>query len=623
MDDEEWPVDPDAVVVSDEPTEGLVTTPVDDDRTSDQPAPDESADATAASGTPPDDTGPDSTGPDSTGPDSTGPDSTGPDSTGPDLTGNVDNPAAVDIPAAIDPVDPVDPVDTVDVAVAAVGATANTHQRPRGRSSLVPVVVIVLISAIFGRTLLNQRDEARTSARTANHSLDEMREELAVLRASVADATDRHDDPFGDVFVDRKDEVRADVLDDVLRGQRSDLRTCVARQLTDAVRGSMPQIPLDDFDAQIAATAAWVAESRGLAFTSVPSVVRTDHATLAATVEPAASPDGALDNALWASLGAVAADDDIATISAELRRGAIAGQYEPSTNTVSIAVEDPAAPLGALELVTLAHELQHALTMQQLDNPVQTDLGDEARLAALALVEGDATLTMTRFEIGALDPLVLIGSMEGQAFRVTEELLADAPHVLGAAIRFPYTDGMSFACSLERDGGNAGLDAAYRAAPATTAQVMWPQRFHDAEGAVDVRAMPSPGERWVELRRGVIGALELRALFEAPGDHRDRALADAADRAAAWAGGEFAQWSRGDDEAVGIAFAEHGDHDGPSLCSSLTDWYEAAFANDKVELATDGLVALGADRVAVIRCANNTVRVGIGPDAETAAAITR
>jgi hypothetical protein len=195
--------------------------------------------------------------------------------------------------------------------------------------------------------------------------------------------------------------------------------------------------------------------------------------------------------------------------------------------------------------------------------------------------------------------------------------------VIGQTLLFPYTDGLAFACELEREGGNAAIDAAYASPPSTTAQVLWADRYRTGEGPVDIRDMPTPGDRWVEDRRTTIGAATLRFLFEAPGNDPAQALDDPEARASAWAGSEVTQWTRGDDHAIGLAFAEHPNHDGPTLCASLLAWYPRAFRADTVELATDGLVALGADRAVVIRCANDTVRMGIAPDARSAAAITR
>jgi hypothetical protein len=589
MDEEEWPVDPDAVVVGDEPTQGLVTTPVDG-------VPAETSTAADVSSTDIDDP---------------------PETPSSEATDSSRSEPVIDNEAP-----------TAATPITAMSSSSNRSSAnasiPR-RGSLIPVVVILLVSAVFGKTLVDQRDEARQVARVANKRVDDIHEELRSLRERIAGAIDDRDDPFGDVFVDRGDDVRADALDDILGDERPELKTCVASQLTDAVAGDMPQVSLDDFDAQVAATVQWVEEVRGLHFESPPTIRRVTQSEMVEMVDPQREPGtNAVDTKILAALGAIPSDTDLATLTDAALKASMVGRYNPATNELVLAVADPRGALEPLELVALAHELQHALAVQQLGLP--TAIGShetEAGLAATALVEGDATLTMTRYEVGALDPLVLIGVLDGGTIDAAEERLAGAPHIVGASLLFPYTDGLAFACDLEREGGNAMIDAAYANAPATTAQVMWPDRYRAHDQPVDIRDTAHPGERWVEVGRSGLGAAQLRALFEAPGDDPTVALDGSHARASAWAGSEATVWERGDDTAIGLAFAEHGHADGPTLCQSFQEWYPRAFPDDDVEDATDGLVAIGNGRVAVIRCANDTVRIGIGPDAATAAAITR
>jgi hypothetical protein len=92
------------------------------------------------------------------------------------------------------------------------------------------------------------------------------------------------------------------------------------------------------------------------------------------------------------ALGAIPPDADLYALADELLAGQVAGLYEPSSETLLVeSGDDP----GALEELTLAHELEHALADQTLELPVP-DEPDPARadgdLAGLALIEGDAML---------------------------------------------------------------------------------------------------------------------------------------------------------------------------------------------------------------------------------------
>lgn len=625
MDEEEWPVDPGAVVVSDAPTEGLVTAPVDDEtRSATFGVVEPDGDAAArdiAHGEGSDeieDAEVIALGPTARAGDE------GADGEG---EGGDDADPVADADPAVSS-DDVAPSDEAFTAGPATAAHGSLPSRPN-RSTAVLAVVVILLSTIYGRELVGQRNSARDEARNANETVAALRDEIGALRADVADATKDADDPIQNVFVDRDADRRADALDDVLGDRAHRVRSCVASQLADVLDGDAPQIPTGPLDAQVAATMDWVEMSRGLVFSTRPRVRFVAPAEFASTHDSAAaSTIATLDDELYRALGALPPDETIASATHAALGRATVGAFDAERDEIVVAVESPGEPLPPLALVALAHEVEHALADDRigidaaaLDAP--SAVTDDASLARIALFEGDATLTMTRFEVGALDPISLLAALDGGSFHDTEQRLDNAPHVVRSALLFPYTDGLALACELERDGGNAAIDGAYDRPPASTAQVLWPERYTIDEQATDIRDLHGPGDRWGEVRRTAIGAATLRALFEAPGDEPSRALSDPLSRASAWAGSEVVQWTRGDDAAIGIAFAEHHDADGPTLCTSMIDWYGAAFANERIEPATDGMVAFGNGRTTVIRCANNTVRIGIAPDAESAAAITR
>jgi hypothetical protein len=631
MDEEEWPVDPDAVVVNDEPSDGVVTAAA-AAALADVPA-------VTSTGTPPD--APPDAIDDSDATAIIAPEA--PRAPDPDAAPFDDGtvialgPApAVDGPGAPNEPDEIDPAcgGVPEPPLAAQpGAPLHEPSAPRlvshraNRSAALLTTVVLLLSTIYGRELVGQRNAARADARTANDTIAALRDQLGELRADVADATKDADDPIQNVFVDRDADRRADALDDILGDRAQRLRSCVASQLDDVLDGDAPQIPANGPDAQVAATIDWVEMSRGLEFTSRPRVRFVTFDEYSRSHEVASEPV-TLDDHLYRALGTIPDDATIAGVThAALARAAV-GSFNPARDEIVIAAESPGEPLQPLALVALAHEVEHALVDDHIGFDASAldaaaSVTDDVALARTALIEGDATLTMTRFEVGALDPISLLAALDGGSFHDTERNFAAAPHLVRAALLFPYADGLAFACELERAGGNRAIDAAYGGPPATTAQVLWPDRYDRGEVPTDIRDLHDPGPRWTEVGRTTIGAATLRAMFEAPGDDRTRALGDPLARASAWAGSEVVQWARGDDRAIGMAFAEHPDADGPTLCTSLIDWYRAAFAGEKITQATDGMVASGSGRFSVIRCANNTVRIGMAPDPESAAAITR
>ncbi len=330
-----------------------------------------------------------------------------------------------------------------------------------------------------------------------------------------------------------------------------------------------------------------------------------------------------LDRRVLATLGAIPADLDLRQAAADLIAGQVAGYYDTETGELVVRTDDPSSPLPPVDQITLAHELQHAIADQHLglddleaDPAVPTD---EAR-ARLAVVEGDATLVMQRFALSALslsDQLAL-GSDPGAA--ASQEQLEAFPSYLQAQLLFPYTEGLSFVCSLEASGGWPAVDAAYADGPTTTAEILFPERFGDPSPA-EPRAPTAPGGAWTEVRTDVLGAADLLWLFSAPGDDEAAALDEPRERAAGWDGGRMTLWTDGPASALGVALRDGGEGSAP-LCDSVVAWYEAGFP-DAVPAPAEG-VALALDgpaQDAVVRCAGGEVRLGIAPDLVTARAI--
>jgi hypothetical protein len=155
----------------------------------------------------------------------------------------------------------------------------------------------------------------------------------------------------------------------------------------------------------------------------------------------------------------------------------------------------------------------------------------------------------------------------------------------------------------------------------TTAEILFPERYPDREGAVEVRD-PSRPHRFDHLFSGSFGAANLMWLFEAPGGDQMKALGDPKERVSSWAGGEVRLWTRAGDSALGLALVERRGSD--DLCRSVTEWYEAAFDDSEVETeASEQLARDGDMQDAVVSCSEDEVRLGVGPDIDTARAIVQ
>jgi hypothetical protein len=193
---------------------------------------------------------------------------------------------------------------------------------------------------------------------------------------------------------------------------------------------------------------------------------------------------------MLAGLDLVPPDYDFVEGTYRLIQGRIAGFYEPEDGTMYLL--DDLDDDEATE--TLAHELVHALQDQSFPlapllayNPCD---GDRIS-AAHALVEGDATSAMLDVSLGsafdvsdtALRRLMAISnalSAEGAA----------TPHALTESLSAPYVDGFAFVQERRKKGGWAAVDAAFRALPVSTEQILHPEKYDAGELPIPVAVPP-------------------------------------------------------------------------------------------------------------------------------------
>ncbi|MBL9026874.1 MAG: hypothetical protein JNL21_32060 [Myxococcales bacterium] len=194
----------------------------------------------------------------------------------------------------------------------------------------------------------------------------------------------------------------------------------------------------------------------------------------------------------------------------------VAGFYDPDDKTMYLLddLEDDQRQ------ETLPHELVHALQDQSFSIGPLLDYreGETDRSTAIQmLVEGDAT--SAGFDIAF-----------GSAFSVDEDALqasfllstsmstvgAQTPPVLIGSLIAPYTDGFSFAQALRKHGGWRAIDGAYKELPASTEQILHPEKYFVKEQPVVVPApsVSALGEGFEAAIVDVNGELGLRLMLE-------------------------------------------------------------------------------------------------------------
>lgn len=316
-----------------------------------------------------------------------------------------------------------------------------------------------------------------------------------------------------------------------------------------------------EFTAAIAELSAYVARERGRPFLRpVDARLLGDHEFLDA-LYGVPGEAGEEEPALPADFGATMyalrmadAYDDVGGSAAQALDEGVVGFYDDVTEKLYVRGQT-VTPYVRL---TLVHELTHAWQDQHHDLGALTqDVTDpDALLAADALVEGDATRVEEAWR-AAQSPADRAAIERVERGLALDREPSRAERSLGLLYDFPYSVGLDFVSALYDRDGNAAVDAAFDRPPASTEQVLHPERYDRRERPRDV-AQPQPTTDPVDV--GVLGELGL-VLLAGRGDLDERALS----AAAGWGGDRYATWD-----------------DGELLCSALTVVMDTRAAQDRL-----------------------------------------
>ncbi len=305
----------------------------------------------------------------------------------------------------------------------------------------------------------------------------------------------------------------------------------------------------------------------------------------------------ALAEDLLITLGLLPTGSSIRTIMLDFQTGQVAGYYSPDKD--ELFVVSRSGGLGVAEMVTYAHEFTHQLQDQRFDlAKLGLDAADQSdrQLAHLALVEGDAVSVQSTWMTTNLTPQQL-GELLGASLDPKAlEALQKAPPFVRETALFPYEAGLAFAAQLLPGGGYAGVDAAFAAPPASTEQVIHPEKYAAGEAPAPVTVpdgvAAALGSGWAAAGQDTLGELILRIWLTEGGVPRAQATA----ATAGW-GGDRLLILRGPDGAVGIGM--------------ITTWDTAA---DAAEFATAATAAAAARTPAGVVASDGlrTVLVAMG-----------
>lgn len=304
---------------------------------------------------------------------------------------------------------------------------------------------------------------------------------------------------------------------------------------------------------------------------------------------------------------------DLVKFFPELLTSQVAGFYDPERHYLALVQREgeivppsdlPADQVKKAEEAVLVHELTHALQDQHfhLETFASGQPLDDADVAKVALIEGDATLVMMDFFAGmSLAALPGVEEMMGSFLDDPRRMLESAPGVPGLAelasapawfqetLLFSYFEGFRFSLSARRKGGQELLDQAFaKDPPRSSEQILHPEKWHTKRDDPVVVPWPDlsrvlPG--WTKATEAQLGELTIRTLLRGALKKDERA----GQAAAGWGGDRFAVYERA----------------GERLLAWVTEWDTEADARE-FQSAAKGLgrgwaVQRAGQRVVVIR----------------------
>ncbi|MCS7023813.1 MAG: hypothetical protein NZV14_03345 [Bryobacteraceae bacterium] len=237
-------------------------------------------------------------------------------------------------------------------------------------------------------------------------------------------------------------------------------------------------------------------------------------------------------------LGFVPAEFDLKKMTIDLLTEQAAAFYDYKKKRLFLLDSNA----SSLQRPILVHELAHALADQHFDLEKYLLKGksDDAALARMAVMEGQATWLMSEYVLSQLGASLkrtpemaewmnrLSGSSGG-----LYPVFDSAPLYLRETLMFPYTKGVLFQNAVIAKMGDAGFAEVFRNPPASSQQILHPQKYFDRERPVSVEPPQVKLRGYTRLIEGTFGELDHEILFRQYGDEATPPLAER------WRGGVY------------------------------------------------------------------------------------
>lgn len=253
------------------------------------------------------------------------------------------------------------------------------------------------------------------------------------------------------------------------------------------------------------------------------------------------------------AFGFLSEGEDLRSIREGVLNENIAGFYDerPGVKKLFAISTSSGEALDFMNQLILSHELRHALQDQHAN--LRDVLGegtdfDDRRLAALSLLEGDATLLMEKYLLAGMpgggaqgDALAGMLGMGGGDSRAMAEMFAgpqlrSAPPVVREQLLVPYLEGRSLAAAIFERGGFRLLNERLSDPPRSMEQVLHPEKYLDRQDEPRTLHLTEAIGANVESE-GSLGEFLVRVLLQPV-----IARGEAERAAAGWGGDHYGLW---------------------------------------------------------------------------------
>jgi hypothetical protein len=205
-----------------------------------------------------------------------------------------------------------------------------------------------------------------------------------------------------------------------------------------------------------------------------------------------------------------------------------------------------------VDKMLLSHELTHALQDQHYDLttlPLKSKTNDDLVLATASLLEGDATVLMTRWYVENIGDGSMLEDLAAMLRQNTEALRA-APAYLREMLLFPYQQGQQFVTALYEAGGLRAVDEAFRHPPTSTHQILHPDKFlRDRHEPQSIEVPAIHASQWRRMGDNVLGEFGVRSLLQ-----QGLSAWQAQVVAQGWDGDRYHAFERGDGGPTGFVW---------------------------------------------------------------------